>query len=69
MNEVTNFMYYIYNKWNEYEAEKVFGEVLGAHIWSKWLNKGDSLIWYADLDAECRQKLVDRANSIYGSKK
>ena len=69
MNEVTNFMLYIYNRWNEYEAGKVFGEVLGAHIWSKWLDKYDSLKWYADLDTQCRQKLVDRANSIYGSKK
>ena len=65
MNEVTKFMFYIYNKWNEYEAEKIFGKDLGKHIWNKWINRSDSLRWYSELDNECKQKLVDRANEIY----
>lgn len=65
MNEVTNFMLYMYNRWNVYEANKVFGDSLGKHIWGKWLERTDSLIWYSELDNECRQKLVDRANEIY----
>ena len=65
MNEVTKFMFYIYNRWNEYEAAKVFGDDLGAHIWSKWLDRTDSLLWYSELDNECKQKLVDRANELY----
>ena len=65
MNEVTNFMFYLYNKWNEYEADSVFGKDLGHHIWNKWINRSDSLLWYSDLDNQCKQKLVDRANEIY----
>ena len=65
MNEVTNFMHYLYNKWGFYEAENLFGKSLGEHIWEKWLNRTDSLLWYSELDNECRQKLVDRANEIY----
>lgn len=66
-NEVTNFMYYLYNKWNIYEAKRLFGMELGAHIWQKYLdNKSNVLFgWYAELDSSCKQKLVDRANDIY----
>lgn len=66
-NEVTNFMYYVYNKWNEYEAKKLFGDDLGQHIFNKWVYyRNNDLRWYAELDNVCRQKLVDRANEIYG---
>lgn len=65
MNEVTKFMYYCFNKWNFAEAKAIFGENLGKHIWGKWIDRTDSLIWYSELDNECKQKLVDRANEIY----
>jgi len=65
-NEVTNFMYYLYNKWNIYEAKRLFGLDLGAHIWKKYLECGSAVLyWYGELDSECKQKLVDRANEIY----
>ena len=64
-NEVTNFMLYVYNKWSVYEAKKVFGDNLGEHIWGKWTVRRESLLWYSELDNECKQKLVDRANEIY----
>lgn len=65
-NEVTNFMYYMYNVWNKEEAINLFGEWLGKHIYSKWCDLHDKeLIFYASLDNECRQKLVDRANEYY----
>lgn len=67
-NEVTNFMYYIYNRWNAEEAKKVFGDNLGEHIYNKFQsynNESGALYWYSELDKECRQKLVDRANEIY----
>ena len=67
MNEVTNFMLYMFNKWNESESVKLFGENLGHYIWNKYTNNySDKLYFYAELDNECRQKLVDRANEIYG---
>lgn len=66
-NEVTNFMYYMYNKWCLDECLALFGKSLGAHIWKKYEdNMGlDKLYWYASLDRTCQQKLVDRANEIY----
>ena len=68
-NEVTKFMWYMYNRWGLEEAVRLFGENLGLHIFNKKINmhdKGyDILYWYGDLDETCRQKLVDRANEIY----
>ena len=68
-NEVTNFLYYVFNKWCIEEAVLVFGENLGKHIFEKWVscrkNGGEQLEWYASLDPECRQKIVDRANELY----
>ena len=70
MNEVTNFMLYIYNRWSQSEAVRVFGDNLGLHIWNKWINsreKGiDTLYWYSELDSDCRDKIVYRANEVYG---
>ena len=65
MNEVTNFMYYCFNRWSLDEACAIFGNDHGNHIWEKWTGKFDSLIWYSELDDDCKQKLVDRANEIY----
>lgn len=66
-NEVTNFMYYMYNVWNKIEAVNLFGENLGEHIYDKWLMTGrdKDLLFYSMLDNECRQTLVDRANEYY----
>jgi len=71
-NEVTNFMYYMYNRWCIKEAQFLFGESLGNHIYAKWTEKREcsidqNLSWYADLDRYCRQKLVDRANELYNN--
>lgn len=68
VNEVTAFMYYICNQWGIDEAKKVFGENLGEHIYNKFEEYGavlGALRWYASIDKECRQKLVDRANELY----
>lgn len=65
-NEVTNFMYYMFNRWNEQEAIDLYGKLLGKHIYEKWIACGRcNLMWYGALDNECRQKVVDRANEIY----
>ena len=68
-NDVDNFMYYLYNQWCIEEAVLVFGENLGRHIFRKWVQadvtSDRSLYWYSNLDTECRQKIVDRANKLY----
>lgn len=69
MNEVTNFMYYMYNKWCESEAIQVFGDNLGRHIYQKWIQHGyEEMRWYAELDTQCRNKVVQRANELYGKR-
>lgn len=70
-SEVENFMYYMYNKWCLNEAHLLFGESLGDHIFNKWFGKREyshdiTMSWFADLDKKCRQKIVDRANELYG---
>lgn len=66
-NEVTNFMFYMYNVWNKQEAVRLFGEYLGEHIYNKWLTIGrdKDLLFYSQLDSANRQKLVNRANEYY----
>ena len=71
-NEVTNFLYYMYNKWCIGEAKKVFGDNLGEHIFSKWVHHRETsklgdLFWYSELDDVCRNKVVARANEIYNN--
>jgi hypothetical protein len=66
-NEVTNFMLYVFNRWCIGESIRLFGENLGNHIFEKWMyyGAGNELRWYAELDVNCRQRLVDRANELY----
>lgn len=70
MNEVTNFMYYMFNKWSLEESKHIYGVMLGNHIWEKWnevvrFGDGDQLRFYANLDNKCRQQIVYRANELY----
>lgn len=66
INEVTKFMFYMFNVWNESESIKLFGEDLGRHIFSKWVGcRPDDLRWYGSLDDECRTKIVNAANEYY----
>lgn len=63
-------MYYMFNRWCRDEAVKIYGTNLGNHVWQKWVDvvrfgDGDQLRFYANLDNECRRKLIDRANEIY----
>lgn len=70
-NEVTNFMYYMYNKWDKEECINLFGEMLGNHIFAKWVHYNGNLgelRFYAELDGSIRQRLVDRANELYRQK-
>ena len=71
MKTVRNFMWYMYNKWCYDESVHVFGEILGKHIFDKWVwyieNMQDyTLRFFAELDEDCKTKIVERANEIYG---
>lgn len=69
-NVVTYFMWYIYNKYDESESELLFGN-MGEYIFRKLIEHGGrccALSWYADLDNDCQQRLVDRAIELYDGK-
>lgn len=72
-NVVTYFMWYMFNKWDKNEAHKLFGQNLGDHLFGKWVAKGENthdqtMSWYADLDKELRNKVVERAIEVYNEK-
>ena len=58
-------MWYMFNKWSHAEAVAIYGNDLGNHIYEKWLNSPSPLHLFADIDSECREKLVERAVKIY----
>lgn len=62
-------MLYMSNNWNREEAIDTFGEELGGTIYGIWeycrKRHLGNLVWYAELDGNCRQKIVDRANAIF----
>lgn len=62
---VENFMYYMYNQWDEDESRKVFGKIMGDHLWAKWCTSSDELRWFAYLDDANRTKIIERANEVY----
>lgn len=66
MDEVKRFGFYLFNRWNFGECVMLFGKNLGEHIWGRWLDRSDRLHWFMNLDDECKKKIVDRANEIYG---
>ena len=71
-NEVTNFMYYMYNRWCIEESKMLFGENLGQHVFDKWVGKGEhtndqTMSWYGELDTGLQNKLVARANELYSN--
>ena len=70
MNEVTFFIWYMYNRWSLGEATMLFDDNLGEHIFNKWLWYKDNVIdynlkWYSELDNFCKDKIYKRANEIY----
>lgn len=70
-NEVTHFMWYMYNHWSITEAKTIFGDNLGEHIWNKWLDSFElsndhTMYWYAQLDENCRNLIVEHSKTLYG---
>ena len=70
-NIVSSFFFYMWNFWgSEEECRNVFGSD-SAHFWSKWCaifkehQRGAAEIFYAELSANNRQKIVDQACEVY----
>ena len=72
-NAVSSFFYYMWNAWCEEECRTVFKE-MHPHFWEKWSLMTDKGIFgaaerfYAELTDRYREKLVERAVSLYDGK-
>lgn len=72
-NAVSSFFYYMWNAWCEEECKIVYGNMY-RHFWEKWSMMTDKGIFgaserfYAELTDHYREKLVERAVSLYDSK-
>ena len=72
-NAVSSFFYYMWNAWSEDECKVVYGEMY-RHFWGKWSQMTDKGAFgaaerfYAELTDHYREKLVERAVSLYDGK-
>ena len=70
---VSSFFYYMWNAWSEDECKVVYGEMY-RHFWEKWSQMTDKGVFgaaerfYAELTDHYREKLVERAVSLYDGK-
>ena len=71
-NYINNYFMFMWNHWDYKTCIEIFGENLGEHIWSKWLNicneygpTGGVAILWGRIDSECQQKLTIKANKYY----
>lgn len=71
-SELDCYLFYLWNVWSKDECLTLFGEILGEHIWSKWLEHcngvgriGAAATIYAALDEDKRKKIVERAVAHY----
>lgn len=72
-NDITSFMFYMWNAWCEKECQEAFKDGDWKHFWSKWCywcNKigsawGATERFYSDLSDGNRNRLVRRALAVY----
>lgn len=70
---MSSFFYYMWNAWSEDECKVVYGE-MSRHFWRKWSQMTDKGAFgaaerfYAELTDHYREKLVERAVSLYDGK-
>lgn len=75
-NETLSYMIYMANRWGKDEAISIFGEMLGSHIWAKYMSYANNYSMYDaysrlvfELDTDNLNLLLERATSIYDGRK
>lgn len=71
-NNVTSFMFYMWNRWSKEECKHIYG-IKWEHFWDKWLwvykrlngPHGAAEVFYSELSTGNRNKLVERALECY----
>lgn len=72
-NQVTDFFYYMWNKWSEDECKEAWKDDFYPHFWNKWCEAYDTMhgprgaaeLFYMMLSDTNRDKLVQRAVEVY----
>ncbi len=71
-SELDCYLYYMWNQWNNSTCVRIFGEMLGTHIWSKWIkaceecgSDGAPALFYSMLDYDTRKEIVNNALAHY----
>ena len=72
-NDVTSFMFYMWNRWSEEECKIAFKDGDYNHFWNKWCEAYDTMngprgaaeLFYMMLSDTNRDKLVKRAMECY----
>lgn len=72
-NDVTSFMFYMWNRWGEEECRKAFAGHDYNHFWNKWIQAYDQMggprgaaeLFYMQLSDTYRDILVKRACECY----
>jgi len=72
-NDVTSFMFYMWNRWSEEECKIAFKDGDYNHFWNKWCEAYDTMngprgaaeLFYMMLSDTNRDKLVKRALECY----
>lgn len=71
-SELDCYLFYMWNRWSYDECVTIFGEHLGKHIWSKWIDHcegigctGAAATIYPSLDYDKRRIIVERAYAYY----
>lgn len=75
-NDVSSFMYYMWNHWSEQECKEVWKDDDYSHFWKKWCalsekysRFGAAEEFYAELSDHNQDKLVRRALECYERRK
>ena len=73
--ETLSVMIYLANSWSKEESIKIYGEILGNHIWNKWVGYNDDCnVIYANakliykLDSINLELLAIRATQLYNGR-
>lgn len=71
-SELDCYLYYMWNQWRKDIPIKLFGRMLGSHLWDKWCKACDECgadgapaLFYSFLDIKTRGVIVNNAVSYY----
>lgn len=72
MEQVSRYLYYMWNKWCLRECEDIWPGHMAKHVWDKWLSQcvkhgafGGAATFWAELDNSSRKALWNHIEQTY----